>query len=45
MFNIKINENTKFFNATIEFLSIKRFEELLFQWKQDVFKQGYESAN
>ena len=26
-------------------LSTKRFEEPLFQWKQEIFKQGYESVN
>ena len=40
------NANTNFLNATIDYvLSMKRFEEPLFQWKQDIFKQGYESVN
>ena len=40
------NANTNVLNATIEyFLSTKRFEEPLFQWKQEIFKQGYESVN
>ena len=36
--------NTNILNATIEsILSTKRFDEPLFQWKQMIFKQGYES--
>ena len=39
------NANTNVLNATIEYvLSTKRFEEPLFQWKQEIFKQGYESV-
>ena len=40
-----MNGNTNFLNTTIEFLLTKRFEEPLFQWKQEIFKQGYQSAN
>ena len=37
--------NTKVFNATIEYIpSTKRFDEPLFQWKQKIFKQCYESV-
>ena len=40
------NANTNVLNATIEYvLSSKRFEEPLFQWSQEIFKQGYESVN
>ena len=40
------NPNTNALNATIEYvLSTERFEELLFQWKQEIFKQDYESLN
>ena len=40
------NANTDVFNATVEYvLSIKRFEETLFQWSQEIFKQGYELVN
>ena len=40
------NANTNVLNATIEYvLSIKRFEEPLFHWSQEIFKQGYESMN
>ena len=39
-----MNSNTKFLNAAIEFLSTKWFEEPLFQWKQKIFKQSYESV-
>ena len=38
--------NTNVFNATIGYvLSTKRFEELLSQWKEEIFKQGYESVS
>ena len=37
--------NTNVLNATIEYiLSTKRFDELLFQSKQNIFKQVYESV-
>ena len=37
--------NTNVLNATIEYiLSTKRFDEPLFQWKQKIFKQCYESV-
>ena len=40
------NPNTNALNATIEYvLSTERVEELLFQWKQEIFKQDYESLN
>ena len=40
------NPNTNAVNATIEYvLSTERFEEPLFQWKQEIFKQDYESLN
>ena len=40
------NPNTNALNATMEYvLSTERFEELLFQWKQEIFKQDYESLN
>ena len=40
------NANTNVLNATIEYvLSTKRFEEPLFQWSQEILKQGYESVN
>ena len=40
------NAYTNVLNATIEYvLSSKRFEEPLFQWSQEIFKQGYESVN
>ena len=33
-------------NVLIEYiLSVKRFEEPLFQWSQEFFNQGYESIN
>ena len=33
-------------NVVIEYiLSVKRFEEPLFQWSQEFFNQGYESIN
>ena len=39
------NANTNVLNATIEYiLSTKKFEEPLFQWKQEIFKQRYESV-
>ena len=39
------NPNTNVLNATIEYvLSSKKFE-LLFQLRQEIFKQGYESVN
>ena len=38
--------NTNVLNATIEYiLSTKRFDEPLFQWKQKIFKQCYESIH
>ena len=38
--------NTNVLNATIEYIiSTKRFDEPLFQWKQKIFKQCYESAH
>ena len=38
--------NTNVLNATIEYiLSTKRFDEPLFQWKQKIFKQSYESVH
>ena len=38
--------NTNVLNATIEYiLSTKRFDEPLFQWKQKIFKQCYESVH
>ena len=38
--------NTNVLNATIEYiLSTKRFDEPLFQWKQNIFKQAYESVH
>ena len=38
--------NTNVLYATIEYiLSAKRFDELLFQWKQKIFKQCYESVH
>ena len=41
-----IHANTKILNATIEYiLSTKRFDEPLFQWKQNIFKQAYESVH
>ena len=40
-----MNANANFLNATIEFLSTKRFEEPLIQWKQEIFKQDYKSVN
>ena len=41
------NANINVVNATIEYtLSTKRFKELLFQWSQKMFKQGFfESVN
>ena len=40
------NANTNVLNATTEYvLSTKRCDEPLFQWKQEIFKQGYESVN
>ena len=40
------NANANVLNATIEYvLSIKRFQEPLFQWSQEIFKKGYESLN
>ena len=40
------NPKTNALNATMEYvLSTERFEELLFQWKQEIFKQDYESLN
>ena len=37
--------NTNVLNATIEYItSTKRFDEPLFQWKQIIFTQGYESV-
>ena len=39
------NANTNVLNATIEYIPFtKRFEETLFQWSQELFKQGYESV-
>ena len=39
------NANTNVLNGTIEYiLSTGRFDEPLFQWKQEIFKQGYESV-
>ena len=44
--SLDANPNTNALNATIEsVLSTERFEELLFQWKQEIFKQDYESLN
>ena len=41
-----MNANTNIFNETTEYvLSTKRFEEPLFQWSQEIFKQGYEPVN
>ena len=38
--------NTNVLNATIDHISsIKRSDELLFQWKQEIFKQGYDLVN
>ena len=38
--------NTNVLNATIEYIfSTKRFDEPLFQWKQNIFKQAYESVH
>ena len=40
------NANTNVFNATIEYiLSTKRLYEPVFQWKQKIFKQDYQSVN
>ena len=40
------NANANVLNATIEcILSTKRSDELLFQWKQEIFKQSYEAVN
>ena len=37
--------NTNILNATTEYLiSTKRFDKPLFEWKQKIFKQGYESV-
>ena len=43
--SLDTDANTNVLNATIEYiLSTKRFDEPLFQWKQKIFKQGYESV-
>ena len=39
------NANTNVANATIEYIiSTKRFEEPLFQWKEEIFKKYQESV-
>ena len=41
--SFNVNKNA---NVLIEYiLSIKRFEEPLFQWSQEFFNQGYESID
>ena len=44
--SFETNANTNILNATIEYvLSTKKFEEPLFQWNREIFKQVYESEN